>query len=63
MGSKALVENVKALLGFRGKGRGVLEGAEGYQVRERSAQYGALFGAEKVDMGPKNSYFWDMNTE
>jgi hypothetical protein len=46
-----------------GKGKKVIEGAEGYQVREGSARYGALFGAEKDDIGLENTYSWEINTE
>ena len=46
-----------------GKGRKVIEGAEGYQVREGSARYGILFGAEKDDIGLENTYSWEINTE
>ena len=61
VGSRPFVEKVKALLGFRAKGREVIEGDEGYQVREGPAPYNVLFGAEKEDIGPKNTYFWDIN--
>jgi hypothetical protein len=54
---------VKALLGFRAKARNVIEGDEGYQLREAAAHYKALFRAEKDDIAPENSYFWDMNAE
>ena len=63
MGSRLFVEKVKALLGFRAKGRDIIEGNEGYHVREESASYNALFGTEKDDIGPNNTYFWDINTE
>jgi len=63
VGSRPFVEKVKALLGFRAKGRKVIEGVEGYQVREGSARYGALFGAEKDDIGLENTYSWEINTE
>ncbi len=63
VGSRPFVEKVKALLGFRAKGREVIEGGEGYQVREGPATYNALFGAEKRDIGPENTYFWDINAE
>ncbi len=43
------------------KGRNIIEGNEGYQVREGSVPYNALFGAEKGDIGPKNTYFWGIN--
>jgi putative transposase len=51
-GSRSFVETVKALLGFRGKGRAVIESSEGYQVRERPALYNDVFGTEKEDIGP-----------
>ena len=60
VGSRPFVERVKALLGFRAKGREVIEGGEGYQVREEAAIYGALFGAEKEDIGPENTYPWEV---
>ena len=63
VGSRFFVEKVKALLGFRAKGRDVMEGPEGHQAREGSPPYNALFGAEKDDIGPKNTYFWDINAE
>jgi putative transposase len=60
VGGRPFVEKVKALLGFRAKGREVIEGAEGYQVREGAVLYSALFGAEKEDIGPENTYPWDV---
>jgi len=59
VGSKPFVENVKELLGFRAKGRRVIEADEGYQVREESAPYNALFGAEKEDISSENTYSWN----
>ena len=58
VGSRPFVEQVKALLGFRAKGREVKEGGEGCQLREGSALYNTLFGAEKEDIGPENTYLW-----
>jgi REP-associated tyrosine transposase len=63
VGSRPFVEEVKGLLGFRAKGREVIESTEGYQVREGFAPYKALFEAEKEDIGPQNTYFWDINAE
>ena len=45
------------------KGREIIEGGEGYQIREEPGLYKALFGAKKSDIGPKNTYSWDINTE
>lgn len=30
--------------------------------KPRSSPYMALFKAEKGDIGPENTYFWDINT-
>jgi len=61
VGNRSFIDKVKALLGFRAKGRKV-EGVEkGYQLREGPARYNALFEAEKADIGPENAYFWNIN--
>jgi hypothetical protein len=59
VGSKPFVEKVKELLGFRAKGRIIIEAGEGYQIREESAPYNALFGAEKEDIVSENTYSWN----
>ena len=56
VGSRSFIENVKALLGFRAKGRDVIEGCEGYQLREGAAHYQAPFEAGNDDIGPENTY-------
>jgi putative transposase len=63
VGSRTFIENVKALVGFRAIGRDVKEGIGGYQLREDAISYNALMGPEKRDIGPKNTYFWDLNYE
>ena len=35
-----------------------MEGDKGYQLREGSAPYKALFGAENDDIGLENTHFW-----
>ena len=62
VGSRPFIEKVKNILGFRAKGREVIEGFEGYQLRERSAGYEAFFGGQKDDIGLENTYRWDINT-
>ena len=57
VGSRPFVEKVKALVGFRAKGRLIIEGTEGYQVREGPVIYNALSRAEKKDIGLQNAYF------
>jgi len=61
VGSRSFVGNVKALLGYRAKGRDVIGGNEGYQLREGSGPYKALFGAGSDDIGLENTYFWGIN--
>jgi REP-associated tyrosine transposase len=61
VGSISFIEKVKALLGFRAKGRKIKEGGEGYQLREGPAPYNALFEAEKQDIDPENAYSWDLS--
>ncbi len=63
VGSKGFIENVKANLRFRAKGRDVIEAGEGYQLRENLSSYKALFGVENEDIDLKNTYFWDVNSE
>jgi len=53
---------VKNIFGFRAKGREFIAGFGGYQLRERSAGYEAFFGAQKDDIGLKNTYRWGINT-
>ena len=44
------IESVKASLGFRAKGRDVIQSGEGYQLREIPAPYKVLFEAENEDI-------------
>jgi len=60
VGSKPFIEKVKSLLGFKARGRDVIEGVEGYRLREAGASYKALFEAEKDNIGPENAYVWDV---
>ncbi len=63
VGSKAFIENVKAGLRFRAKGRDVIEASEGCQLRENLSSYSALFGGENEDIALKNTHFWNVNSE
>ena len=56
--SKSFIEKVKALLGFKAKGRNFMDGGEGYHLRDEATPYTALFRAEKDDIGFENTYFW-----
>ena len=63
VGSKSFIMKVKSLLGFKAKGRDVIEAGEGYHLREQAGPHRTLFRAEKDDIGPENAYFWDVNAE
>jgi hypothetical protein len=63
VGTKSFVEKVKSLLGFKAKGRDVIEGIEMCHLREEAAPRMTLFRAEKDDIVTENAYFGDVNTE
>ena len=63
VGSNAFVESVKTLLGVLARGRKVREAAEAYQLREPSALYGSHFGVKNDDIGPENTYYWNVYDE
>ena len=63
VGSKSFIEQVKEILGLKAKGREITEGDEGYHLREEAAHYMIVFRAEKEDIGPENTYFWEINSE
>jgi len=52
VGSKSFIEPVKANLGFRARGREVIESSEWYQLRECLATYKALSQAKNEDISP-----------
>ncbi|MGM0428077.1 MAG: hypothetical protein ACQES8_09400 [Thermodesulfobacteriota bacterium] len=54
---------MKSILGFKAKGRSVVEGGDGYHLREEAAHYMVLFEAEMADIGPENTYSWGINIE
>ena len=61
VGNRPFVEKLKALLGFRAKGRKIIRSGKGYQVREAPAGYNEFLGAEKEDIGLENTYSWNLN--
>jgi putative transposase len=60
VGSKGFVEKVKSIMGVLAIGRKSIEAGESYQLREPSIPYGFRFGGENDDIGPENTYFWDV---
>jgi len=63
VGSKSFIESVKASLGFRAKGRNVIQSGEGYQLRESPSPYKVFFEAENEDIDLENTVFWDVKDE
>ena len=61
VGSKGFVEKVKYLMGVLAIGRKSIKAGESYQLRETSIPYGDHFGGKKGDIGPENTYFWNVN--
>jgi len=59
VGNRPFVEEVKAFLRFQAKGTETTKIGKGFQVREASARYKDFLGAEKRDIGPKNTYSWN----
>jgi putative transposase len=62
VGSKAFIEKATSLMGFKARGRDIVKSDEGYHLREEAAPYMAFFEAEKGDIGPENTCFWNINT-
>ena len=60
VGSKEFLEKVIIKLGAIVKGRKTSESGEGYQLREPSIPYNAHLGAENSNIGPKNTYYWNI---
>jgi putative transposase len=61
VGSEQFVEKTKEELGIRAKGRKVIVGEEGYQLRESPVSYDDGFAIKKQDIEPENGYLWNTN--
>ena len=61
VGSRGFVDRVKSLMVILAVGRKSIGTGDSYQLREPSIPYGAHFGIKKGDIGPENTYFWDVN--
>ena len=60
VGSRGFVDRLKSILGVLTLGRKPIETGKSYQLREHSIPYSAHFGVKKGDIGPKNTYFWNV---
>jgi hypothetical protein len=61
MGKKSAEWSKSIALGSRAKGRHVVEGGQGYQLREAAADYKLFLEDEKEGIGSGNAYFWYLN--
>jgi len=61
IGSEGFIENLKSLMRGLAIGRKGMETGASYQLREPAAPYLTHFGSKKDDMGPENTYLWDIN--
>ena len=60
VGNRGFVDRVKSLMEIFAVGRKSIGIGDSYQLREPSIPYGAHLGAKKCDIGPENTYFWDI---
>jgi putative transposase len=61
VGSEAFIEKVKSLMRVLAIGRKSIKAGDSYQLREPAAPYLTHFGRKKDDIGPENTYLWDIN--
>ena len=60
VGNRSFVERVKSLMRALAIGRKSTEAGDSYQLREPAVPYIAHFGGKKGDIGPENTWFWDV---
>jgi hypothetical protein len=60
VGSEAFVTATKEQLGFKVKGREVVENDGGYEPRESSMSYSGHFGPENEVLRTQNGYLWEL---
>ncbi|MBM9519763.1 hypothetical protein JWG39_08000 [Desulforhopalus vacuolatus] len=63
VGSRSFLETIHSKLGFRGKGRKVLEHDIGFQLREKHRTYNVEYDGRNEDIGSINASEWDVNFE
>jgi len=59
VGSRGFVEDVRARLGIRSKGRRIADGEDGSELREPETGYNLFSGLENEDIGVKNAHCWE----
>ncbi|MFO8165642.1 MAG: transposase [Desulfatiglandales bacterium] len=61
VGSKSFIETIRKKMGVKAKGRKLLEDGRNFCLREDLKSYDADFDGRNEDMGPQNTYYWDIN--
>ena len=60
VGTKSFVERIKSLMGTMAVGRKNIGTGDSYQLREPAAPYNAHSEFKKDDIGPENTWPWDV---
>lgn len=60
VGEKQFVEKIKTALGSKASGRQIHEAPRGYELRERVTSYMSDFDSKRGDIGPENTYEWNL---
>lgn len=60
VGNKEFVDTIKERLGYRAKGRKVMKGDGGFELRESVAPYNSPFMGKKGLLSPSNAYNLDV---
>ncbi len=60
VGNRTFVDKVKALMGILAIGRKSTGVDQSYELREPETHYSTHNGVEKSDIGPENTYFWNI---
>ena len=61
VGSKGFIETIIKKFGALATGRKMIGENDGFQLREPSETYNAVFDTKNEDIGAENSYFWNKN--
>jgi len=61
VGNKAFVLETKEKLGFKVKGRKVLEKEGSFELREPPVSYGVHFVPKNTVLSAQNTYYWGLN--
>lgn len=61
VGSREFAKEVKEQLGYRLKGRKIIQGSDAYELREKNGSYSSHFDGEMKDIGSENTYPWSIS--